>query len=58
MPRVAIALDSKASLHPFDDEVNAVAMICRITDAHLRAYKIAPGVDQLKNIALELRIKP
>ena len=57
MPLIAVALDSKAPLHPFDDEINTVAMICRVTDAHLRAYIKAPIGDQLKNIALKLGIE-
>ena len=44
MPLIAVALDSKAPLHSFDDEVDAVAMICRVADAYLRAYKKPPSV--------------
>ncbi len=54
MPFVAIAFDSKAPLHPFDDEVDAVAMIGRVTNAHLCAYMKGPVDNQLKNVALEL----
>ena len=58
MPFIAVAFDSKAPLHPFDDEVNTVAMIGRVTNAHLRAYMKTPVSNQLKNVALKLGIKP
>ena len=58
MPLIAVALDGDAFLHPFDDQVNAIAMICRVTkDAFLYWLRNNQGADQLKNIALEFEIK-
>ncbi len=58
VPFIAVAFDSETPLHPFDDEINTVTMIGRVTNAHLRAYIKSPVGNQLKHVALKLRIKP
>jgi hypothetical protein len=57
MPTVAVALDGKASLHAFDHEIDAKAMIGRVTDANLRADMEALIADDPENLALERGIK-
>ncbi len=58
MPFVTVAFDGKPSLHPFNNKVNTVAMICWISDADLRANMKTTIANDPKNITLELGIKP
>jgi hypothetical protein len=42
MPAVAIAFNGDAALHAFDNEIDAVSVVCWISDADLRSDMEAP----------------